>query len=296
MTDAFRLRSGEERREYVIERVHAPEAIAELLNHDRLFAAYALAQLEPDGFPRSEWWACAAPDGTAVVCHSRAGLGNATVALGPSEGVAAILSVHPGSNQTFATADPDHLSALEEAYFLAEHRIMWRMHLTAETFEARGLRAVRLHGGQVRALNKLYASEGGPTSYRARHVDDGCYYGVIDAGRLVAVAGTHAISPTHSIAVIGNVFTHPQYRGRGLATETTSAVATALLPHCQDVVLSVDPRNAPAVRSYEALGFRTVGEIVEAAAWRQGSSISGTLRRLAARLRGRDRAAEIVWR
>ena len=296
MTDAFQLRAREERQAYVIERAREPEAIASLLHPERLFAAYALAQLEAGAFPRSEWWSCATPDGTAVVCHSKAGLGDATVTLGPNDAVAAILSVHPGSNQTFATANPDHLPVLDETYHLAEHRIMWRMQLTTQTFEPRGRRAVQLHGSQVRALNRLYGSEGGTTSYRAQHVDDGCYYGVIDAGLLVAVAGTHAISPTHGIAVVGNVFTHPQYRGRGLATEATSAVAAMLLQRCEDVVLSVDPRNTPAVKAYEALGFRAVGEIVEAAAWRRGSSVGGGLRRLMAGLRGRGCGVEIVWR
>ena len=296
MTDAFQLRASLDRQAYLIAREREPAAIAALLNRKRLFAAYALAQLEPDAFPRAEYWSNTTPEGTAVVCHSRAGLGDATVVLGPSDAVTAILSVHPGPHQTFATADPEHLPGLEEAYYIAEHRIMWRMHLTAATFTAKGNQAVRLHGNQVRALNQLYGSEGAPTSYRAQHIDGGCYYGVVDAGRLVAAAGTHAISPTYGIAVVGNVFTHPKYRGRGLATETTSAVVAALLQHCDDIVLSMDPTNAPAVKAYEALGFRAVGEIVEAAAWRRASSVGGGIRRLMARLHGHRHGAELVWR
>ena len=43
-------------------------------------------------------------------------------------------------------------------------------------------------------------------------------------GALVAVAGTHLVSDTYGVAAIGNVFTHPDYRGRGYATLATGAV------------------------------------------------------------------------
>ena len=47
-------------------------------------------------------------------------------------------------------------------------------------------------------------------------ITDGVYYGVRVGGRLVAAAGTHVISPTARLAVVGNVLTHAHYRGRGL--------------------------------------------------------------------------------
>ena len=49
---------------------------------------------------------------------------------------------------------------------------------------------------------------------------DGVYYGVRVDGRLVAAAGTHVISPTARLAVVGNVMTHVDFRGRGYAKPT----------------------------------------------------------------------------
>jgi predicted GNAT family acetyltransferase len=60
-------------------------------------------------------------------------------------------------------------------------------------------------------------------------LEHGIYYGAYLAGTLVAVAGTHAVSRRHRVAAIGNVFTHPAWRGCGRATATTSAVARALI-------------------------------------------------------------------
>lgn len=296
MTAVLWLRPRAERIPYVVERSHEPAHLRALLLGERLFAAYALAQLEGTAFPRSEWWLCETGEGVGMVCHSRAGLGDATLTLGPAEAVAAILSLHPGGLQTFLTARPEQLPALEPVYTLAERRVMRRMAVTAERFAPREGRAMRLRGRQVAIVNRLYSSEGQAAAYLPRHLEEGCYYGVIVDGRLVAIAGTHAISPSEEIAIIGNVFTHPQYRGRGYATQATSAATSDLLQHCKDVVLSVDPANTAAVESYRHLGYRDVGAIIEAAARRRASGMATAARRVAAAYRGRRDGVEVVWR
>ena len=302
MTDSM-FGALSQRRSFAVRATRDVDGLREILEGDRLFAAYALAQLEPDAFPHSLWWTARSDLGLSLVCHSRAGLGDATFALGPAEGIAAILSLHPGQLQTFATAKPAHIEALEESHVLTEARQMQRMHVTAKSFQpasttdADGARAIfRLRGHQVQTLNRLYASEGGPTSYRPHHVDDGCYFGGVEEGRLVAVAGTHSVSPNSGIAVVGNVFTHPRHRGQGHATLATSATTAELLLSCADVVLSVDPQNTPAITAYEALGYVRTGEIVEAAARRRSGGFSLGLRRLLALLRGRSHGVELVNR
>ena len=69
-------------------------------------------------------------------------------------------------------------------------------------------------------------------------------------GRLVAAAGTHVISPTARLAVVGNVLTHVDYRGRGFATAVTGAVTAELLRYCDQVVLNVRADNPPALQAY----------------------------------------------
>ena len=69
----------------------------------------------------------------------------------------------------------------------------------------------------MREINRLYRADGTPAFYTAQNIDDAVYYGAFDGERLVAVAGTHVVSHHDGIAVVGNVFTHPKYRGRGLA-------------------------------------------------------------------------------
>ena len=313
MTDALRRegrarRAGRARRDFVLRESRDPRALAAILGRDRLHAAYALAQLDPEAFDHARYWLCEGPAGSAadgtgrvsLVCHSQAGLGDTTYVMGPPEGVAHILALHPGAYQTFITARPAHLEALASAYRLRNPRTMRRMHVTRDNFlTAPGVApgpgpAFRLRPTHVRALNRLYSSEGAPATYGARHLREGCYYGVQHEGELLAVAGTHSLSARAGVAVLGNVFTHPAARGRGLATLTTSAVTAALLAGHPDVVLSVEPENGPAVRAYRRLGYRDAGAIVEAQGQRRAGSVTTALRRRLAAHRGRHAGVEIV--
>jgi predicted GNAT family acetyltransferase len=73
---------------------------------------------------------------------------------------------------------------------------------------------------------------------------------------LVAAAGTHLVSATYGVAAVGNVFTHPDHRGQGYGTVTTSAVVAELLRRgIRDVILNVGQDNAGAIGIYERLGF-----------------------------------------
>jgi predicted GNAT family acetyltransferase len=84
----------------------------------------------------------------------------------------------------------------------------------------------------------------------------GVYFGVYQGPELVAVAGTHAVSPTYGVGAIGNVLTHISHRNRGLASTTTTAVAEELLRMgCREVVLNVRQGNDVARATYLNLGF-----------------------------------------
>ena len=291
---ALSIRLSEKHSTVEIARAFDRDALGRLLQTDRYNAAYALAQLDDDAWPEAEFYSCATATGVSIVCHSRGGLGSATTLSGPVEGVGAVLLLHPGYQNTFAIADPHHVDALERVYSFRQIKRMMRMLITRKSFQRRNRDAQPMLAAHVDLLNRLYNAEGDPTHYRREHIAEGCYWGVIDEERLVAVAGTHAIGRSHGIAILGNVFTHPRFRGRGHATTATSAVTAALLEQVDEVVLSVDPENAPAVHAYRKLGYRHVGDIIEASATRQTSTMMTAMRRWAARRRGPDGEREVV--
>jgi RimJ/RimL family protein N-acetyltransferase len=272
------------------------EEIRRLLAPHRAYAAYALGQLQPHLFARSQWWAARGAAGEALLLHSGGGLGSALFALGAVDALETMLELHPGPRHTFLTGELRHFESLMRHYQLSERQAMARMLVDKASFRPVTGDAKRLSGAEVARINELYRIDGTPAFYSAQNINDAVYFGAFDGVRLVAVAGTHVVSAPDEIAVVGNVFTHPSYRGQGLGTLVTSAVTRQVLEHCREVVLSVDPRNEPAVRAYKRIGYRDVGELLEGPAVRRDLGAAALVRRWLASQRGRRYGAELVRR
>lgn len=282
---------------YSVQRLTDRQTIRALLIPEETYAAYALAQLAPSLFPQSTWWLASGPAGRALVLHSRGGLGPALLTVGDAAGLDVLLGLHPGPRTCFASFRPEHLEVVQRHLLLNRKELMVRMSVTRETFRGAGGEAERLSGRDIGLVNQLYSTEGGPAAYSPRHIEEGVYFGVIAEGRLVSIAGTHVNSPAERVAVVGNVFTHPRYRGAGLATIATSAVTQALLERCDLVALTVEVSNAPALAVYAKLGYRQQCTLYETPAVRKDPlGLASGLRRLAAAWRGRREGKEIVVR
>jgi RimJ/RimL family protein N-acetyltransferase len=275
-----RFRIHEERDRHVIDAA---------LANDRAYAAYAIANLEYGLFEHARFWIAEGAGGTGVVMHSDAGMGRAMVAAGDAAALDALLSLHPGPQSTYlATASPGHIEVLERTYTLGGALVMQRMAASPASFAPVAGEVRRLHREDARALNMLYSTEGGPTGYTGEHIEQGVYYGAYETGRLVSVAGTHVVAPNAGVAVVGNVFTHPDFRGKGLATRVTSAVTGELFERrgCALVALTVNPANIPAVRAYRRLGYEPGAPVVEARLSRRDpTGLGASLRRWVARRR-----------
>ncbi|MCH8814362.1 MAG: GNAT family N-acetyltransferase [Chloroflexi bacterium] len=280
---------------YTVEPLRDPDEIRTILQADRPYAAYALAQLDPQMFKRNEWYRASGPSGTALVLHSRSGIGRALFAVGDPQALDAALKLHPGPRFAFGSLYPEHLPIIERYFVVTRPQTMHRMSITTERFQPVDGPARRLRGRDAPAVNRLYSVEAGPTAYRQNHLEEGVYYGVEADGRLVSIAGTHVASPAEGVAVVGNVFTHPRYRSGGLATATTSAVTQEVLQSCDLVVLTVEEDNEHALRVYDRLGYVTECTIHETPLIRKDPfGLSSLLRRMIAGWRGRGQRKEVL--
>lgn len=296
MTDTVYDRATDERPLFRVREMREQGALDAALSEDRAYAAYALAHLESGLFERARFWTAEGAGGTGVVMHATA-MGRTMVVGGDPAAIDAILSLHPGPRTTYlSTCAPEHVRVVRRRHALSATLRMARMSVTRAAFSAASGAVRRLRGADIGILNALYALEDAPNPYTAAHIELGVYCGAFEDGRLLAVAGTHVVAPRASIAVVGNVFTHPGWRGRGLATAVTSGVTAELLDRgCALVVLTVDPENTPAVRAYTRLGYETGATVIEARAGRRDPlGVGAWLRRRAARRRAarQDGSAE----
>ena len=240
----------------VVRQVADRVLLRNFLERDRLFAAYALCDLDEREFARTRW-GVAFRDGEpqAVALEYGGPAPQPLFAMGQPSGIAAVLRDVVRPRVAFLACAEAALPEVERVYRVDGGPTMVRMWVDRSTFRPAPGATARLLPAEIADLNRLY--DLGLTSWLpAESIARGVYYGVRLGGRLVAAAGTHVISPEARLAVVGNVMTHRDYRGRGYAKITTSAVTQELLRACDQVVLNVRADNPPALAAYRALGYQ----------------------------------------
>jgi len=256
------------------------------LRQDRVYAAYAIGDLEPNLCAQCRWWLAEKVAGVGAEPTRRrersfafdrqngwavallfGGLDPpALFCMGEPAGVAAALDWASLPSCVYLTARPEHWREIEKRYHLRFANPMWRMTLDAASFSpAEDSSVVRLRPSDAGRLQELYDhGEGGDADgYAPFQVEQGVFYGIVVEGHLVSVAGTHLVAPSYGLAALGNVFTHPRHRRRGYATVCTSAVTSDLVAQGLEVVLNVAEANEPAVGLYRRLGYRVHCRFVE---------------------------------
>jgi ribosomal protein S18 acetylase RimI-like enzyme len=226
------------------------------LETDRLYAAYALCDLDEREFLRTRWGVASVEGETVAVVLQYAGYSPQPVfVMGDPEGIESILAQVIKPRSAYVAAKLELLPAVASHYRVDPGPPMLRMWVDGTHFRPFPADVERLLPVEIGELNRLYQL-GFSSWLPAGAIVDGLYYGVRVGGRLVGAAGTHVISPEARLAVVGNVMTHAEYRGRGYATAVTGAVTAELLRFCDQVVLNVRADNPPALAAYRRLGYQ----------------------------------------
>jgi RimJ/RimL family protein N-acetyltransferase len=245
------------------------EEVAAFLRTDRLYAAYALGDIDVSSRKRAAW-------GMAYLNGQPRGLAMQHLGLPPQplflmgdvDACRAVLASEVRPRYAFVQARHDLAPAFNELYKVDLPASLLRMVVDRATFRPIAGGAERLGPTDIGDLNRLYQLGLGG-GFPASILEDGVYYGVRVGGRLVAAAGTHVINEAEGIAVVGNVLTHVDHRGQGHAKAVTAGVTAELLTRVPDVALNVYAGNDPAVAAYARLGYREYCRLGEWVAYRR---------------------------
>lgn len=238
--------------------------IAAFLHTDRLYAAYALGDLDSPARQRVAWGMAYDEYGvpSALAMHHEGLVPQPLFLMGDPAGCRAILASVLKPRDAYFQGTSAHGPMLTDLYELERPLTMLRMVVDRATFQPFAGPAQRLGPADIEDLNRLYQL-GFRGGFPPSVLDDGVYYGVRVRGQLISAAGTHAVNPREGIAVVGNVMTHTDYRGNDFAKMATSAVTAELLERVTDVALNVHEDNLPAVAAYVRLGYRTHCQLIE---------------------------------
>jgi RimJ/RimL family protein N-acetyltransferase len=241
------------------------------LERDRLLAAYAICDLEDREFGKTRWGGAFEGERMVAVALEYSGLTPQPLfVMGNPDGIEAILRDVVRPRAAYVAALPEAMPAVESLYRLDAGPPMVRLWVDRANFRPAPAEVRRLLPSDIGDLNRLYQL-GFASWLPSSAIAEGVYFGIRVGGRLVAAAGTHVISRQARLAVVGNVLTHVDYRGRGFATAATGAVTAELLRSCDQVVLNVRSDNPPALQAYARLGYIEHARFEERLAHRLGS-------------------------
>lgn len=247
-------------------------------NHDPALCGYALGDMEATMWQMTTYRGCFLDENLVAVAVEWHGANPPVLLLfGPEAFVASLLSAGDLPRTVFYMLPAEHLAVLQRYYEAPEYDLLWRMAVSPETFRPptktiSGLRP--LNGSDAASWDQLFRRDPGGqvtmTTPTASRLASGVYFGIEEAGELVAVAGTHVSAPSEGIAAVGSVYTRPDKRGQGYATLTTAAVTARFFEMgVKTVILNVLQENKPAIHTYKKLGYHIHAPIIEGPAkWR----------------------------
>ena len=239
--------------------------IRRILNQDPVWAAYAIADLQPGFAPYCHWARGASADGEGVVLLFTALDLPLLLTIGAGAAVGEALTKLPLPPKVYISTRKEHFGQLAEHYSFSEPlagtvvNAMYRMGWQQADHFAASEQAIRLGPADAPRIQALYTFGGPytPDAFDPYQLDDGIFFGINgEDGTLVAVGGTHIVDWQGGIAAIGNMYTHPAHRGQGHARAVLGAiVATLQTGGISNIVLNVNQENQTARRLYEQYGF-----------------------------------------
>lgn len=167
--------------------------------------------------------------------------------------------------QFYAHLSENLASVLVDDYQMKSHGIHCKMALT-DTSPLKAVdtsEVIQLSAINVSELEKLYQASYPGNWFEPRMLETSFYYGIRRNKELVSVAGVHVYSRQYKVAALGNITTHPAFRGQGLGTAVIAKLCQMLLPTVEHIGLNVKADNASAIVCYTKLGFEPIAKYEE---------------------------------
>lgn len=167
-------------------------------------------------------------------------------------------------NHFIMHAPPDLLPIIKRRFPDAKHYVEnWMLVRKGQAsfFQSKFVRRLRSEDDASRLAMLLSTREDRPRRTVKKYIDwisKMPVYGVLINDELVSYAGSFLQLP--QVWMIGGVYTNPNHRNKDYATLATSAVTEEALKNAETAALFVRSDNYPAIRVYEKIGYRTLGE------------------------------------
>src|SRR5713226_7873556 len=256
--------------------LHSKEEIEKFLRRNTFLHLYSIGDLDDFFWPYTTWYAFKGnhddPDHQKItqLVLLYSGLPLPTL-LGitkePTDEMYALLqsiipllpkrfSAHLSGDTATALANDYHAHSYGKHYKMA---LLNKARLAAIDIS----NVVSLTVADLPEIEALYRASYPENCFDPRMLETGCYYGMRNGRDLVSIAGIHVYSPRYKVAALGNVTTHPDFRGQHLGTTVCAKLCEELLRTVNHIGLNVQADNISAISCYKRLGFERIATYEE---------------------------------
>jgi ribosomal protein S18 acetylase RimI-like enzyme len=165
----------------------------------------------------------------------------------------------------YAHLSRDVATVLADDYEIRTHGLHYKMALTnlvnLNAFDTSDV--IPLSVANKSELEEFYRVSYPGNWFEPRMLETGYYYGIRRKEALVSVAGVHIYSQSYKVAALGNIATHPLFRGQGLAGIVCAKLCQELSQTVDYIGLNVKADNSKAIACYTKLGFECIATYEE---------------------------------
>jgi len=146
-----------------------------------------------------------------------------------------------------------------DIYYGSNHKMV----LKKKPVHINNTNIIHLKPENIEKINKLYSISYPDNWFDSRMLQTGKYLGYFIKDQLVGIAGIHVYSEQYKVAALGNITTHPNFRGQKISYKLTSQLCYELNKSVEIIGLNVNSKNIQAINCYKNVGFKIIGSYDE---------------------------------
>jgi len=248
--------------------LHDKKVIFDYLNKNSGLQIYAIGDLDDFFWPKTIWYALTENDSIQSIALLYVGMNPPTLLCfyHKESNYSTQLLKHLKlllPNELNVHLSPNLIDVFGQENILEKYGFNYKMSLTKKVEEVKENNIRKLNLDDLTIIQEFYSAAYPQNWFDSRMLQTDKYYGYFIENKLVGVSGIHVYSKEYKVAALGNIATHPDYRGQQIGYKLTSALCFDLQKTVNGIGLNVKSDNENAIKIYRKIGFEIVGEYDE---------------------------------
>lgn len=247
--------------------LHDKQIILAFLKKNEEIQIYCIGDLDEFFWPKTIWYGLTDGNEIFSIALLYAGMQTPTLLLFCDNDPAYSLKLLDGirtflPGRFFAHLSPGLIKAFGRKNIIEDYGMHYKMALR-KLYETDDKKIRRLSPGDLPSILNFYSIAYPQNWFDRRMLETGKYFGYFIDNELAGISGIHVYSKSYRVSALGNIATHPAYRGQQIAFKLTSKLCSDLIKDVNSIGLNVKSDNEPAIKCYRKTGFEIVGKYEE---------------------------------